>query len=100
MSTPNPPNGLVCRRCGLRIDPSLRCGATWAGGICMANQGHEGWHWTEMGGPGLRIWTGVHGKNSCSANLGLDQWCQKPPGHEGPHNDSHGMSWGDQEATT
>lgn len=65
----------------------------------MNLQGHAGWHWTDIGdAPAILIWTGHYHKRSCPEHLGEnDRWCVMTPGHDGPHHDGRGVSWGPNE---
>ena len=89
---------LVCPKCRTHIDPEERCESNGLG-QCMERQGHDGWHWTDMGrgDGGVTIWTGAYVKHSCAGRIDLSHWCQKPPGHDGAHNDGKGLTFGDPE---
>lgn len=84
-----------CPTCSTLVDFTERCPSRWGVGQCVENTGHDGWHWSDVGrgdGSVLR-WTGVYSVRTCPERLNLMVWCQKPPGHDGGHNDGHGMTW-------
>lgn len=78
---------LVCPSCHTLIDPTARCESHIGLVQCMERQGHDGYHWTDLGHPdgAVTIWTGVYITKSCSARRSLSDWCQKPAGHDGQH---------------
>lgn len=84
----------ICPTCSTRIDPSERCPSTVGLGRCMELVGHNGWHWSDVGRGGVMRWTGLYVVgNSCPGRLSLIDWCQLKPGHEGAHNNGHGVTF-------
>jgi hypothetical protein len=63
----------------------------------MEQQGHDGWHWTDMARKDGAVtrWTGIYVTHGCPGRLCLGDWCQKPAGHEGWHNNGRGTSFSD-----
>src|ERR1035437_1251440 len=77
---------VTCPTCSTVIEIGERCPVERGAGRCMEVAGHEGWHWTQMGGPGITRWTGEYAAHGmCAGRMSLHDWCRWPVGHGGAH---------------
>lgn len=87
-----------CPTCATEIHVGERCRAGRGIGTCMERAGHEGFHWSDVGAyPAVLVWYGPYQERRCPGRLSLLDWCTKPPGHEGAHNNGRGVTFGDPE---
>lgn len=93
---------VTCPTCQIEINTQERCTSKMGIHYCMESQGHDGWHWTDVGGGSyVYRWTGVSRVRTCPGRINLLWWCEREPGHDGPHRmDKHGhrVSFWDEES--